>query len=282
MKKIFCMIALVGMAVMATACGEDGDKTRYCDAGFHDGCEDGVYVHCEMSKKDSKGKVIESKSITFDEVEYVCDGKNVLVPSKYSCSNGKVLNKDDNSENDGICLGSGKMLRCSEDSLVESFQFCNGKSVVFCENGKLVTEGCGDGNVCEEYEKADTTYALCVKSEDVLPGCGDVTDYGKCNSSDGSLTFCTKTDASKGKTIRLDCPARGQQCRMIEEGGFGYDCTDVCGQDNAYTSHGECNGNDLIYCAVKDGNVSVETVHCGDAGCGFVDSYYDCLDKANK
>lgn len=262
MKKIFWMIALLGMAVTITACGEDGDKTRYCDAGFHDGCEDGVYVHCEMNKTDSKGKVIESKSISFDEVEYVCNGKDVLVPSKYSCDNGKVVNSDDNSVNDSVCLGGDK-------------------SVVYCQDGEVVIENCGDGNVCEEYEKADSTSAICVKSEDIAPGCADVTDYGKCNSSDGSLTFCTKKDASKGKTIRLDCPSRGQQCRMIEEGGFGYDCTDVCGQDNANTSHGECSGNDLIYCDVKDGNVSVETVHCGDAGCGFVGSYYDCLAKAN-
>ena len=278
MKKIICILSLLGFAVTAYACGDDGHKTRYCDANFKDGCDNGMYVHCELDQKDSKGKVVETKTVTLDSVEYMCDGKDVLVPANYSCKNGMIVDKEGNSKR-VVCAGD-MLLRCENDEVVRGTQFCDESSVVYCEKGELRSDQCNQGLSCEEYEKGEKVYASCFKQSDVSVGCDGVTPYGKCDV-DGALTFCTREDTSKGKTIRLVCPDRGQECRLIQEDGFGYDCTTVCtdADNKQYTAHGECVDNNMVYyCHVDEATSEkrVESYPCQN-GCGFGDFEVDCL-----
>lgn len=285
MKKISLILSVIGLAACLSACHHDSDS--YCDAGFADGCQDGEYVYCHYEKKDSRGVVKAEATIEFNNIVYICDGRDVLVPRDYSCTGG-VLNKNGSPVADNVfCMNDAKLISCEGDDVVTGYQVCNENARVFCEadaNGAyhVQKDSCGV-KVCENYERENNIYALCLNAGDVESGCGnDVTAYGKCDS-DSVLTFCTRKDASKGKTIKLNCPARDQDCMLIND-EYGYDCTNTCSDTGGlYTVNGTCENGKLVYCDKKDdGSYVVTEWDCpndehGPLTCGFADYQYNCI-----
>ena len=90
MRKISLALTLIGLATVFCACGDDGNKS-YCDSGFTDGCENGKYVYCEFEGSSSNGKIVTKATVEFNNVEYVCNENNELVPKDYVCENGILL-----------------------------------------------------------------------------------------------------------------------------------------------------------------------------------------------
>lgn len=274
MKKLAIMLSLFGLAAALNACGGDDKKENLCDSNFVDGCEKGVYLKCERTATDKHGRIVEHATIEMHEVVYVCNDKDELVPDGYSCADG-VLSKDGQPV-DPVCGADDTLIACSGNEIVQGHQVCQGNAVLSCDADGLHKSECGSGLVCTDYERNDSLYASCIKSDDVTEGCpSGISAFGSCNSSDGSLVFCTRKDASKGKTIRLDCAAQNKACMLIND-DYGYDCTATCkdGNDKPYTEHGQCDGNVLKYC--HEGNY-VE-LNCDDTAksCQFDRYQYDC------
>lgn len=287
MKKISLFLSLFGLAVGLCACGSDHKNDGYCDAGFADGCRDGEYVYCHFEKKGSHGNIKAEATFEFNNITYVCNDEDVLVPRDYSCTGG-VLNKDGKAvDNNVICLSDSSLISCEGEEVVYGYKICGGNSIMKCDlddDGKyqVVKEDCGV-MVCENYERDDKMYAGCFNSSDVQSGCDNVSIYGDCDAK-SVLSFCTRKDSSKGKLIKLDCPARDQVCMKIND-EYGYDCTTTCEDvTGRYTVHGTCEDGKLIYCNED------ETTHkyivsewdcpnhtSGPLTCGFAGYQYNCI-----
>lgn len=282
MKKISFFLSLAGLAASLCACGHDNDS--YCDAGFVDGCRDGEYVRCHFEKEGSKGKLKADVSIEFNNIVYVCNNRDVLVPRDYSCSGG-VLNKDGAPvDNNVVCNEDLSLVSCNGDDFVTGVQVCSNNAIISCgkdDAGAVVVNSntCKTGMVCANYERNDKNYASCFKSSELSEGCAEGTSVlGACDGNSG-LTFCTSKNPAKGQTVRLDCPSRGQSCMFIND-EYGYDCSATCDDADGkkYNEHGECSNNTLGYCLIdEDGKISVDKIDCGSKTCGFNDFQYECM-----
>ena len=280
MRKISLTFTLMGLAAIFCSCGDDGNKS-YCDSGFTDGCENGKYVYCEFEGSSKDGKIVTKATVEFNNVEYVCNDDDELVPKDYVCKNGVLQHNGEHVDNNAFCDNSGILSFCIGDELAHGYQACINDKVVVCVDGVAKATACKTGLECVDYERGNNLYASCVKSENVKTGCEDgVTTYGACDE-DSNLTFCTRKNASQGKTVKLDCPSRGQTCMLIDEKEFGYDCSETCMEgDKLYNEHGICEGNTLIYCGrEKDGDaMKVYEWRCSDNNltCGFDKYQYSC------
>ncbi|MBQ9396238.1 MAG: hypothetical protein IJU23_12105 [Proteobacteria bacterium] len=280
MRKISLALTLIGLATVFCACGDDGNKS-YCDSGFTDGCENGKYVYCEFEGSSSNGKIVTKATVEFNNVEYVCNENNELVPKDYVCENGILLHDGKQVENNAICDDNETLSFCNGNDLVQGYQACINDKVVACVKGAAKATTCKEGLTCVDYERGDHLYASCVKTDDIKTGCDDgVTTYGSCDS-DSKLTFCTRKNTSEGKTVTLDCPSRGQSCMLIEEKEFGYDCSETCMDgDKLYNEHGTCEGNTLVYCGRENAGDAIKVYEwvCGDneLTCGFDENQYSC------
>ena len=188
---------------------------------------------------------------------------------------------------------------CSGDTVAIQKAYCGNNSTHYCRlyEGKIEgsteyrveTESCKSG-VCEEYSRGSVIVAGCFNKESVSEGCVDSTAEGSC-SADHMLTFCTSSDKSKGKTLRLDCKSANPDgvCLYIGE-GWGYDCTSQCGEGkNRPSFHGSCDGNTVSYCVSEDegktytpaeDNCESEGKVCGMDWTNPVNPVYGCIDKA--
>ncbi|MBQ8037766.1 MAG: hypothetical protein IJ268_12300, partial [Proteobacteria bacterium] len=218
MKKICFALACTSLAALLLACGDDGNKK--CDSDYVNGCNDGVYMECV------DGLVQKHDSINLYGVYYVCDGNSLK--ADVSCRDGKFYNNQDDSEAGSVVCGENNVVFVCESNTVSrpGGSTCRDNVVVSCEDGKLSQIQCSEGYVCEEYERGDLVNHGCFKASDVTEGCLDgITALGACG--DDVLTFCSRKDASKGKTLRLDCKTylkdRAEVCMKISD-DFGYDC----------------------------------------------------------
>lgn len=285
MKKISLLLSVLGLTACLSACHHDSNS--YCDAGFTDGCEEGMYVYCHYEKEDSRGVVKAEAEIEFNSIVYTCNDNDVLVPKDYTCTGG-VLNKAGVPvDNNAVCSNDLILTSCDGDEFITGKEVCLNNSIIGCEmdaNGHAVTykDNCASGLTCENYERNDKNYAGCFDPKDVSKGCADgITILGACDASSG-LTFCTHKNPAKGQTIRLDCAARGQGCMLINE-EYGFDCSATCkdSNDQLYNEHGTCSDDNkqLYYCLNKNGTYTLDVLDCaGDSKtCGFDDFQYDCL-----
>ncbi|MBR4984224.1 MAG: hypothetical protein IKY83_00600 [Proteobacteria bacterium] len=273
MKKICLSLACIGLSSFLFACGDDGSVK--CGPDFAAGCQDGVYMKCV------DGLVQKSDSVKLDSVYYVCNGDKL--EADVECRDGKFYNKPDDSDAGSIVCGETDVIFICESNRISRApgSMCNDNKVVSCDDGHLKQIGCSNGYVCEEYERGDEINHGCFKESDVTDGCLEgVTVQGACGGD--ILTFCSRKDASKGKTLRLDCATylkdRQESCMKIND-DFGYDCTKVC-PDEGYTIHGACENNKLVYCGKLDANSDWQTVEwdCAADGltCGFDHNQYNC------
>ena len=292
MKKTITIISLLGIVALASACSDDNSSKRYCDSGFIDKCEGGVYLRCEG------GEVTEYDVYKIGSLDYVCNDKNVLVVKDLKCESGKIV-KSDGTKVDHLCEASGDIVFCSGDTVAIQKAYCGNNSTHYCRlyEGKIegsteyrvVTESCKSG-VCEEYSRGSVIVAGCFNKESVSEGCVNSTAEGSC-SADHMLTFCTSSDKSKGKTLRLDCKSANPDgvCLYIGE-DWGYDCTSQCGEGkNRPSFHGSCDGNTVSYCVSEDegktytpaeDNCESEGKVCGMDWTNPVNPVYGCIDKA--
>ena len=267
------------------------DDDSVCDvATFEAGCKNGVHLKCEKANADEFGHIVSEERVTIDQIPYVCNDKDELVIADYTCKDGNLMRIDGSAvAKNAACTLSDLVISCSGDEVVLGAQVCQNSSVMSCHEKELLEVPCTDGFNCMDYERNGRFYASCVKSDDIVEeGCGEnVTTQGACQS-DGSLIFCTRKDASKGKTIRLDCAAENKACMLIND-DYGFDCSVTCKDENGaskdannnpYTEHGFCSDNVLYYCYVKDDVVKLEKSNCSQDGktCGFVESehQYNC------
>ena len=297
MKKITYMLSFLALALIVSACGDDGKKTHYCDSGFQAACEDGLYVYCEMENGASEGNVKETDVYISNNVRYVCNDNNELVPenkSGYSCKDGKLYDATKNMVISAACDANGTISFCDGNDVVSGVKGCLDSSMIYCENGQVRKESCGPNQVCTPYERNDSFHAVCFDQKEVGGGCdAGVTPFGTCDAKN-ALTFCTRKDASKGKTIRLDCAAKGQACMFIDD-VWGNDCTFTC-EDNAQeydvvTVTGMCDKDGkVIYCdkvnkddhtPIKKGDqLTAYDMECTDGkSCqfDFKNGQFDCL-----
>lgn len=292
MKKTITIISLLGIVALASACSDDNSSKRYCDSGFVGKCEGGVYLRCEG------GEVTEYDVYKIGSLDYVCNDKNVLVVKDLKCESGKIV-KSDGTKVDHLCEASGDIVFCSGDTVAIQKAYCGNNSTHYCRlyEGKIEgateyrveTESCKSG-VCEEYSRGSVIVAGCFNKESVSEGCVGSTAEGSC-SADHMLTFCTSSDKSKGKTLRLDCKSANPDgvCLYIGE-GWGYDCTSQCGEGkNRPSFHGSCDGNTVSYCVSEDegktytpaeDNCESEGKVCGMDWTNPVNPVYGCIDKA--
>ena len=277
MKKICLAFMLVGLASALCACHDDNNN--YCDAGYVDGCQEGMYVHCVFEEDGDRGTVNADVSFMISGVEYICNDKDQLVAKDYECRNGVLYKNDAAVENNAFCNSDDVMTTCDGSNLVRGYGICANDQLVVCSDGKAKVDACGTGLKCVDYERNDNVYAGCFNASDVGGGCGEgVTTYGVCDS-DGALTFCTRKDASKGQQIRLDCPSRGQGCMLINQ-DFGYDCSATCSDEGGvYNEHGVCEGNTLVYCKKSNGAFAVTEWKCSEENlsCAFDNYQYSCI-----
>lgn len=274
MKKICFALACTSLAALLLACGDDGNKK--CDSDYVNGCNDGVYMECV------DGLVQKHDSINLDGVYYVCDGNSLK--ADVSCRDGKFYNNQDDSEAGSVVCGENNVVFVCESNTVSrpGGSTCRDNVVVSCEDGKLSQIQCSEGYVCEEYERGDLVNHGCFKASDVTEGCLDgITALGACG--DDVLTFCSRKDASKGKTLRLDCKTylkdRAEVCMKISD-DFGYDCTTVCDDENTpHTLHGTCEDGKLVYCGKQDNKWQTLEWDCAaeNLTCGFSKNQYDCI-----
>lgn len=274
MKKICFSLACIGLASLFCACGDDGNAK--CDDAYVNGCEDGVYMECV------DGIVQKSASVKLDGVYYVCDGD--VLKADVECKDGKFYNKPDNSDAGNVVCGESDVVFICESNTVSRNPgtLCANNIVTSCEDGHLTQIKCREGYVCEEYERGDEIKHGCFKSSDVSEGCLEgVTAQGSCGGD--VLTFCSRKDASKGKTLRLDCATyltdHAESCVKIND-EFGYDCTKVCDdEETGYTLHGTCEDGKLVYCGQYDDGWKTTEWDCkaNNMTCSFNKSQYDCI-----
>ena len=266
------------------------DDKSVCDtATFESGCKNGVHLKCEKNANDSYGHIVQEERVNIDSVSYVCNEQDELVIADYACKDGMLTMAGTVVEKNAACTASDLVISCAGDKVILGAQACKDSSVLKCHDKELLEDPCIDGFTCMDYEREDKLYASCVKSDAIVEeGCAaDVTAKGTCQP-DGSLVFCTRKDASKGKTLRLDCAAENKACMLIND-DYGFDCSITCKDDkgaskdangNPYTEHGFCNENVLYYCYVKDGVIALKDSNCSQDGktCGFVESehQYNC------
>lgn len=256
MKKALCFATLLGLSLCAVACG-DGDKTDYCDAGFVDKCENGVYLRCETPSGKTQMEIVSYDVFTVNDIAYVCNDKDELKPRDLKCENGKIVDSTGKSQV-ALCDLDGNTLFCSGDNVTVQRAFCHDNSTYICEDGKIRSFACGDTNSCVEYERGELITASCFPSENVSDGCGDTTVLGSCIGTE--LIFCSSKNTQKGKTLKLDCKNLNGENGICAEISpeYGYDCTQYCGskETNDLTIwHGACHGNTLQYCT-EDGKVA--------------------------
>ncbi|MBO4350944.1 MAG: hypothetical protein J6A01_08375 [Proteobacteria bacterium] len=265
------------------------DDNSVCDASFESGCKNGVHLKCEFSGDAQYGHIIQEERVVIDSVSYVCNEQDELVIADYACKDGKLTLAGTAVEKNAACTATDLVISCAGDKVILGAQACKDSSVLKCHEKDLLEEPCDQGFTCMDYEREDKLYASCVKSDAIVgEGCAEnVTAKGTCQP-DGSLIFCTRKDASKGKTLRLDCAAENKACMLIND-EYGFDCSLTCKDDQGasknasgtpYTEHGFCDGNVLYYCSPKDNAVILKQSNCSQDGktCGFVESehQYNC------
>lgn len=279
MKRLSFVLTLIGLTAIFCACGDDGNKS-YCDSGFTNGCENGKYVYCEFEKTDSSGHIVSKATIEFNSVEFVCNDSDQLVPKDYVCKDGVMLHNGEQVAKNAVCGEKDILLLCSGNDLIQGYQACLDDKIMECSNGVVKSTTCKEGLTCVDYERGDNLYASCVQPENVKTGCeAGVTTYGSCDTN-SVLTFCTRKDTTKGKTITLDCPSRGQSCMLIED-NYGYDCSETCMDgDKLYNEHGVCEGNTLVYCGRENPEDAIKMYKwvCDDdqLTCGFDKVQFNC------
>ncbi|MCL2325395.1 MAG: hypothetical protein FWC40_02685 [Proteobacteria bacterium] len=185
-----------------------------------------------------------------------------------------------------ICAASGKVGHCQGNTLVHSVGVCDGSGVISCRyngyNGmSLVRKSCKpDTTTCIDFEKSGVSFAECFYTSGVQENCGDITTYGKCNQD--VLVMCSKTDASKGKLLHIDCAVSQKSCLLIDspDQDYGYDCAIVC-EDPAgahYTDFGACENNIVKFCSQTG---EFDSIDCADTTCQWTTDvinnfFYDC------
>lgn len=264
-----------------SACDDGGGATRYCDAGFVEGCEDGVYLRCDFTKSQSRGRVVEVEVVARGNVEFVCEG-DALVPRGYACRGGKLY--QDGLPVEAFCSG-GRLYACDGDVVVTGASQCRGNSVLSCDGDKVVEAACGASQSCVAYERGDATYAGCFEKKDIGSGCSGTTFAGSCSAADNVLSFCTTRDPHdrRGKTVKIDCHASGQVCVYVDD-KWGYDCAKSCGDesDMALTDRGYCSDDNVLHTCKENGEPLL--VECSETStvCGLDSTtqpgnpYFDC------
>lgn len=279
MKRVLSVVILGSLLGMIT-CDDGGNSTRYCDAAFIDGCENGVYLICERTKADERGRVVAKETFEYLGMSYSCNDKDELVPSGCTCKDGVIVNDHDVELGTSFCGYGDLVYSCSGTEIVANKSYCVDNAIVSCRaDGTATKDLCESGFACIEYERGDNVYAGCFKSSEVTDGCEKgTTAYGACSSAN-VLTFCTHKDPAKGKTIQLDCPQMGSVCVLVEN-NYGYDCAHSCSTDNMTTDRGYCKDNVLYACA-EDDSVYTEDCSKSQKTCQFnaalITPIFDCL-----
>ncbi|MEW5851521.1 MAG: N-acetylmuramoyl-L-alanine amidase [Myxococcota bacterium] len=152
--------------------------------------------------------------------------------------------------------------------------YCDGATLVWCENGALKSVNCAERGKACGWESDAVGHNCVVPAEEPPPAqeppaedpCGGLTYQGTC--SGGVLSWC-----ENGAVKVHDCAAGGQGCGW-ESDAVGYNCTGGCGElDYA----GGCHGSSLRWCE----NGAVRVVDCAGSGqsCGWQSDAvgYNCL-----
>ena len=293
MKKLIWTLSALGLALSAAAC-DNGTVVRLCDINYVDKCEDGMWLHCQYSEDSGMHEIFATATITINKRDYMCNSEDVLV-LKAECDNGKILTSD-GAAKDAICGDNNEIYTCNGDTVVRNYAYCSDNKVIKCADGELKTIDCGN-DICETYERGDSTHAGCFKNDNIKTGCeAGLKPYGVCDDTNSKLKFCTSSKEGKGKTIELDCASENKVCMLVEDSFYGYDCVKSCKNSessNIYTDRGLCEGDTLHWCeptneektefiyrsysCSENKDVKEDDKYYNKVSCGFAGDFFDCI-----